>query len=223
MTSWIRFWFDSALLVMTLVAGGLVLYLAAPRARMRPVLHPVACHGWSANAPLAVIAARDAHLARSGAFEIETCEELETTTALLPATLAGGTLACSTKDVPGPVCPHPDAPRPVPSRRGSSPESISAGVGRVCFRPPHRLDSVALQVLADGRRDPTPCSVAEIVPGNLDDLCGVSPGTGEFSGEGWITRLTAGPPERRAACGGPTPRVSGAGQRLRRARRDAGG
>ena len=74
MTSWIRLLADYALLVMTLIAGGLVLYLAAPRARMRPVLHPVACHACSASAPAAVREARDAHLVRIGALEIETDE-----------------------------------------------------------------------------------------------------------------------------------------------------
>jgi hypothetical protein len=71
MTSWIRFFVDSALLVVTLAAGGLVLYLATPRARMRPVVHPVACHGCSANAPAAVLDARNAYLARIGAIESE--------------------------------------------------------------------------------------------------------------------------------------------------------
>jgi hypothetical protein len=74
MMSWIRCLVDSALLVMALVAGGLVLYLAVPRARMRPVPHPVACHACSANAPAEVLDARNAHLARIGAIEIETDE-----------------------------------------------------------------------------------------------------------------------------------------------------
>jgi len=74
MMSWIRFLADSALLVTTLVTGVLVLYLAAPRARPRPVLHPVACHGCSGNAPPAVVAASDVYLARSGAIEIEGAE-----------------------------------------------------------------------------------------------------------------------------------------------------
>jgi hypothetical protein len=65
---------DSALLVTTLIAGGLVLYLAAPRAPMRPVHHPVACHACSASAPAAVLEARNAHLARIGALEIVTDE-----------------------------------------------------------------------------------------------------------------------------------------------------
>jgi hypothetical protein len=74
MMSWIRSLANSALLVMTLVAGGLVLYLAAPRARMRPVHHPVACHACSASAPAAELDARNAHLARIGALEIVTDE-----------------------------------------------------------------------------------------------------------------------------------------------------
>ena len=65
---------DSALLAATLIAGGLVLYLAAPRERMRPVHHPVACHACSASAPAAVLEARNAHLARIGALEIVTDE-----------------------------------------------------------------------------------------------------------------------------------------------------
>jgi hypothetical protein len=65
---------DSALLVTTLIAGGLVLYLAAPPARMRPVHHPVACPACSANAPAAVLEARNAYLARIGAIEIVTDE-----------------------------------------------------------------------------------------------------------------------------------------------------
>ena len=65
---------ESALPVMTLIAGGLVLYLAAPRERMCPVYHPVACHACSASAPAAVLEARDAHLARIGALEIVTDE-----------------------------------------------------------------------------------------------------------------------------------------------------
>jgi len=56
---------------MTLVTGALVLFLAAPPARPRPVLHPVACHACTANAPPEVVAARDAYLARIGAFEME--------------------------------------------------------------------------------------------------------------------------------------------------------
>ena len=67
---------ESALPVMTLIAGGLVLYLAAPRARMRPVLHPVACHACSASAPAAVLEARNAHLVRIGALEVETDESV---------------------------------------------------------------------------------------------------------------------------------------------------
>ena len=63
---------NSALLVTTLIAGCLVLYLAAPRERMRPVHHPVACHACTASAPAAVLEARDAHLARIGALEIVT-------------------------------------------------------------------------------------------------------------------------------------------------------
>jgi hypothetical protein len=74
MTSWIRFLADSALLVITLIAGGLVLFFAAPRPRLRPVLHPVACHACSASAPSAVAAARDAYLIGTGAIEIETQE-----------------------------------------------------------------------------------------------------------------------------------------------------
>jgi hypothetical protein len=65
---------DSALLVTTLIAGGLVLYLAAPRAPVRPVRHPAACHACSASAPAAVLEARNAHLARIGAIEIVTDE-----------------------------------------------------------------------------------------------------------------------------------------------------
>ena len=76
MTSWIRLLADYALLVTTLIAGGLVLYLAAPRARMRPVLHPVACHACSASAPAAVLEARNAHLVRIGALEVETDESV---------------------------------------------------------------------------------------------------------------------------------------------------
>jgi hypothetical protein len=71
MRSWIRFVTDSALLVMTMVTGGLVLYLAAPRARPCPVVHPAGCHACSANAPPAVVAARDAELARIEAIEIQ--------------------------------------------------------------------------------------------------------------------------------------------------------
>ena len=63
---------DSALQAATLIAGGLVLYLAAPRERMRPVHHPVACHACSASAPAAVLEALNAHLARIGALEIVT-------------------------------------------------------------------------------------------------------------------------------------------------------
>ena len=74
MMSWLRFLANSALLVPTLIAGCLVSYLAAPRARMRPVHHPVACHACSASAPAAVLEARDAHLARIGALEIVTDE-----------------------------------------------------------------------------------------------------------------------------------------------------
>jgi hypothetical protein len=74
MMSWFRFLADSALLVTTLIAGGLVLYFAAPRTRMRPVHHPVACHACSASAPAAVLEDRDAHLARIGALEIVTDE-----------------------------------------------------------------------------------------------------------------------------------------------------
>jgi hypothetical protein len=89
MTSWIRFLADSALLVLTLVAGCLMLYLAAPRPRIRPVLHPVACHACSASASPAIVAARDAQLARIGALEIETCESMETTTAQWPGPPSG--------------------------------------------------------------------------------------------------------------------------------------
>ena len=71
MMSWFRSLADSALLVMTLIAAGLVLYLAAPRERMRPVHHSVACHACAANAPAAVLEARDVHPARIGALEIE--------------------------------------------------------------------------------------------------------------------------------------------------------
>ena len=74
MMSWFRSLADSALLVMTLIAAGLVLYLAAPRERMRPVHHPVACHACSASAPAAVLDTRNAHLARIGALEFETDE-----------------------------------------------------------------------------------------------------------------------------------------------------
>ena len=76
MMSRIRRLAESALPVMTLIAGGLVLYLAAPRARMRPVLHPFACHACSASAPAAVLEARNAHLVRIGAFEVETDESV---------------------------------------------------------------------------------------------------------------------------------------------------
>jgi hypothetical protein len=72
MMSWLRFLANSALLVTTLIAGCLVLHLAAPRARMRPVHHAVACHACSASAPAAVLEARDAHLARIGPLEIVT-------------------------------------------------------------------------------------------------------------------------------------------------------
>jgi hypothetical protein len=72
MTSWIRFLADYAVLVMTLVTGAFVLFLAAPRARPRAVHHPVACHACSANAPPAIVAARDAYLVGVGAIEIET-------------------------------------------------------------------------------------------------------------------------------------------------------
>jgi hypothetical protein len=68
---------DSALLAATLIGGGLGLYLAAPRERMRPVYHPRACHACSASAPAAVLGARDAHLARVGAIEIVTHEQME--------------------------------------------------------------------------------------------------------------------------------------------------
>jgi hypothetical protein len=68
---------DSALLAATLIAGGLVLYVAAPRERMRPVYHPDACHACSASAPAAVLGARDAYLARIGAFEIVTDQQME--------------------------------------------------------------------------------------------------------------------------------------------------
>jgi hypothetical protein len=71
MTSWIRLLADYALLVMTLITGALLLFLAAPRARPCPVRHPVACHGCSANAPPSVLADRDAYLVRIGAIEIE--------------------------------------------------------------------------------------------------------------------------------------------------------
>jgi hypothetical protein len=65
---------DSALVATTFIAGGLVLYLATPRARMRPVHHPVACHACAASAPAAVLEARNAHLAGIGAIEIGTDE-----------------------------------------------------------------------------------------------------------------------------------------------------
>src|SRR5262249_6367656 len=68
---------DSALLAATLIAGGFVLYLAAPRERMRPVYHRVACHACSASAPAAVLRARSAHLARIGAIEIVTDDQME--------------------------------------------------------------------------------------------------------------------------------------------------
>jgi hypothetical protein len=74
MMSWIRSLADSALLVMPLVTGVVIVLFAAPRARPRPVPHPVACHACSANAPPAVVAARDAYLARIGALDIETRE-----------------------------------------------------------------------------------------------------------------------------------------------------
>jgi hypothetical protein len=74
MTSWIRSLMDCALLVTTLIAWGLVLFSAAPRARPYPVLHPVACHACAANPPPAVAAARDAYLVEIGAIEIETHE-----------------------------------------------------------------------------------------------------------------------------------------------------
>ena len=76
MMSRIRRLAESALPVMTLIAGGLVLYLAAPRARMRPVLHRAACHACSASAPAAVLEARNAHLVRIGALEVETDESV---------------------------------------------------------------------------------------------------------------------------------------------------
>jgi hypothetical protein len=69
MKSWIRFMEDSALLVMTLVTVGLVLYLATPPARLWPVVHPAGCHACSGNAPASVIAAHDAELVRIGAIE----------------------------------------------------------------------------------------------------------------------------------------------------------
>jgi hypothetical protein len=65
---------DCALLVTTLIAGGLVLFSAAPRARPRLILHPVACHACGANAPPVVAAARDAYLVETGCIEIETHE-----------------------------------------------------------------------------------------------------------------------------------------------------
>jgi hypothetical protein len=74
MISWIRSLTDSALLMMTLVAGGLVLYLAVPQPRTRPVPHPLGCHACSASAPAAVLDTRNAHLARIGALEFETDE-----------------------------------------------------------------------------------------------------------------------------------------------------
>jgi hypothetical protein len=74
MRSCIRLLVDHALLVITLVSGGLVLYLAAPRSRLRPVVHPVACHACSANAPPAVVAASDAYLTGIGAIEMEAQE-----------------------------------------------------------------------------------------------------------------------------------------------------
>jgi hypothetical protein len=69
MMPWIRHLAGSGLLMMTLIAGGLALYFAAPGAQMPPVLHPVACHGCSGNAPPEVVAAYDAELARIGAIE----------------------------------------------------------------------------------------------------------------------------------------------------------
>jgi hypothetical protein len=60
--------------LLTSIAGGLVLYLAAPRARTRPVPHLVFCHACSAGAPATLLAARNAYLARIGALEIETGE-----------------------------------------------------------------------------------------------------------------------------------------------------
>jgi hypothetical protein len=74
MMSWIRFLADSALLVMALIAGSLVLYLVAPRTRLTPVVHPAACYGCSASAPPAAVAASDAYLARIGAIELESYE-----------------------------------------------------------------------------------------------------------------------------------------------------
>jgi hypothetical protein len=70
----IRYLAESAPLAMTLVAAGLVLYLAAPRPQMRPILHPVGCHACSCVAPPEVVAAKDAELVRIGAIEIETDE-----------------------------------------------------------------------------------------------------------------------------------------------------
>jgi hypothetical protein len=57
-----RFLAHPALLVMTAITGGLVLYLAAPRSRPALVLHPAGCQACSANALPAAIAARDAYL-----------------------------------------------------------------------------------------------------------------------------------------------------------------
>ena len=76
MRSRVRFLADSALLVMTLVTGGPVLYLTAPRDRTCPVVHPAGCHACSANAPQSVVAARDAELVRLEAIEIVSCEEI---------------------------------------------------------------------------------------------------------------------------------------------------
>ena len=74
MRSCLRLLVDPAFLVMTLVTGGVALYLAIPRSRPRPVLHPVGCHAYSANAPPAIVAATDAYLARIGAMEMEAQE-----------------------------------------------------------------------------------------------------------------------------------------------------
>jgi hypothetical protein len=71
MTCWIRFLADYAVLLMTLVAAGLVLFFAAPPARPRLVLHPVTCRACSASPPPAAVAATDAYLARIGAIEID--------------------------------------------------------------------------------------------------------------------------------------------------------
>ena len=104
MMSWFRFVAGSAPLLLTSIAGGLVLYLAAPRERMRPVHHPVACHACSVSAPAAVLDARDAHLARIGAIEIVTHEQMEVSRAVwTPPVRRGSCAQPGTGGRPAPV------------------------------------------------------------------------------------------------------------------------